>query len=382
MPRCNKNELSLTIYSNHREPGSSIGAASYIIDNGPLYINSMAVKSATLYNTAFNIEKKDQLIEWTAKSILDNFYIFSHNITPGFYTSQQLANYLQIAMLDEMEGKLTDNTLSVTYSSDSNQMSFDFDNLHDYSSNIWIITVQNLVLQFNIQHGVPLYQLTTLPVSGTFTGFQLATLLEERVNRAMVSFPLDPAGGLTIIFDEVTRKFTFQPILTNPLYEYSVQPSFLGSILGLQGQASPFLLNDPWTAPGVSVGVDLNILQRSPIDRILNFENGGIIGQTNWTSGSVNLGGPMYLRFSSTKLSDKNHRMITNKQDTAFWSMPLTSSYRQLLHYREPELTWIVFDGGIEVSEIDIRLTDEDNHPVELANDYILELIIRQAYDF
>jgi hypothetical protein len=71
-----------------------------------------------------------------------------------------------------------------------------------------------------------------------------------------------------------------------------------------------------------------------------------------------------------------------NHQDTAFWSMPLTSSYRQLQHYREPQLQWISFDGGVELSEIDIKLTDENGHNLELSNDYILEILIRQTNNF
>jgi hypothetical protein len=378
MPHCKNNELSLTIYSAHRQPFSTISNAKYILDNGPLYVKAMAVRSATLYNTTHNINIDKSIITWSAESLADGDGVFSFNIPVGFYTGDELALVLQNGMISEMTPFLSNNTLVVTFDDVSNNMSFVFDNLHDYSSNEWLIKVHNLYLEVEVNMPSGNTVIKSTPVSGTYRGSDLAQLLQNSYNTRMHNRGL-PAADLGITFDDTNKRFSF--VALDNIYQYSIRYASVGNIMGLNNQNTHFINQTPWTVPNQSIGQIQNLLITSRIEHILSFKNGSV-NANRWVSGSVNLGGPMACRFVSTKLSDRNHRTIVNHQDTAFWSMPLTSSYRQLQHYREPQLQWISFDGGVELSEIDIKLTDENGHDLELSNDYILEILIRQTNNF
>jgi hypothetical protein len=378
MPHCKNNELSLTIYSAHRQPFSTISNAKYILDNGPLFVKAMAVRSATLYNTTYNINGNKSLINWSAESIADGNGVFSYNIPVGFYTGDQLATVLQNGMIVEMTPYLSNNTLVVTFDDISNDMSFVFDNAHDYSSNEWLIKAHNLYLEVEVNMPSGNSVIKSTPISGTYRGVDLAQLIQDSYNTRMHLLGI-PSGNLGITFNDITKKFTF--VALDNIYQYSIRYASAGNVLGLDNQTTHFINQTPWTAPSQSVGQESNLLMTSPIEHIMSFKHGAVTAN-QWVSGSVNLGGPMAVRFVSTKLSDRNHRTIVNHQDTAFWSMPLTSSYRQLQHYREPQLQWISFDGGIELSELDIRLTDENGHDLEISNDYILEILIRQTNNF
>ena len=62
--------------------------------------------------------------------------------------------------------------------------------------------------------------------------------------------------------------------------------------------------------------------------------------------------------------------------------MPITSSYTQLQYYEPNERTWINFNGGIELTDFEIDLFNEFDEPVELSQNYVLELLIAQTQVF
>jgi hypothetical protein len=144
---------------------------------------------------------------------------------------------------------------------------------------------------------------------------------------------------------------------------------------GMQVQASSYV--SPVAFPFTSADQTINA-----IEPVLNFSVDGIVNANSWISGPVNLSGDLYLHFRSRILANRGHRSVENSRDTTFFSMPITSSYTQLQYYEPNERTWINFNGGIELTDYEIDLYNEFDEPVELSQNYVLELLIQQTEVF
>jgi hypothetical protein len=122
----------------------------------------------------------------------------------------------------------------------------------------------------------------------------------------------------------------------------------------------------------------------NPIEPVLNFlvDDGSIVNPNYWQTGAINLSGDLYLNFRSRILANKNHRTIDNARDTTFFSLPITTSFKQLQSYEPQQRVWIDFDGGIELTDFEIDLYNEYDEPVNLTQNYVIELLIKQTNVF
>jgi hypothetical protein len=132
--RNNKNMcLQLTIFSGDREPHSSIGKAKYIINNGPIFVDKISVKSLTIFNTEPNISENRNTMVFFQSGPSDALDRIEVQIPIGDYTAQDLAAALETAMNVAM----TQSTASVilTYDPLTRKMYFAFDNTYSYILN-------------------------------------------------------------------------------------------------------------------------------------------------------------------------------------------------------------------------------------------------------
>jgi hypothetical protein len=173
---------------------------------------------------------------------------------------------------------------------------------------------------------------------------------------------------------------TFESLVPGSAFQISVGAQTGALFLGMDNPGMPAsaasytsLVPFPFT----SVGETINA-----IEPVLNFSVDGIVNVNDWTSGPANLGGDLYLHFRSRILANRGHRSVENSRDTTFFSMPITSSYTQLQYYEPNERVWIDFRGGIELTDFEIDLYNEFDEPVELSQNYVLELLIQQTEVF
>ena len=140
--------------------------------------------------------------------------------------------------------------------------------------------------------------------------------------------------------------------------------------------ASAFTSSVPF--PFTGLGEPLS----NPMEQVLNFAIGGVVQPHSWISGQLNLSGPLYMHFRSRILANRNHRTVENGRDGTFFSMPKTGAYTQLQYYEPAERVWIEFKGGIELTDFEVDLYDENANKIEPTQDYVLELLVKQTEVF
>ena len=376
---CTRDELTLSIFSADREPQTSISDARYTIDNGPLYIKSLAVASCTLYNTPTNIRAPHNVINWSAESPSDGAGEFTYTVPPAQYTMAELAAELEAGMLAVMASTLTNNTLAVTHDEMTNRITFTWDTNHDYSSNReYVVVSEGDQFHWTLAAVPEVY--TSFP-AGLYEINAFATLIQGSMTPHVEA--TYPGRTLPVSYDFATKKITIQNDLTGSNINFSVfGDTALMVRLGLPPSYDSGNLNGIEFPNPVQLAEPLNLPETSGINTVLNFTSAGSIGEHLWLSGSVNLAGAMLVQFRSRVLNDQNHRTVDNFQDTAFWSMPLTAGWRQLQHYQVSDPVWVTYEGGLELNQLDIAVTDEHGDPLPLANDYVLKLRLKSSQPF
>jgi hypothetical protein len=128
------NCLELTIYSAHRESGTSIGKAMYRLKNSTtIFANKIAVKSCTMYNTVPNININRSTLTFLQTGGLgnDSLGLVQCTIEPGHYTGGNLAVVLQ----ESMNNVLTQPSaaVSVTFNPVTHKLHFTFDEIYVYN---------------------------------------------------------------------------------------------------------------------------------------------------------------------------------------------------------------------------------------------------------
>jgi hypothetical protein len=124
------NCLELTIFSGHRELHSSIGRAKYILNNGPIFVGKIAVKSCTMFNTEPNVSENRNTMIFFQSGPADSLGRIEVQIPTGDYNGQDLASALETAMNNAMTQSSA--SVIITYDALMRKMQFTFDTTYSY----------------------------------------------------------------------------------------------------------------------------------------------------------------------------------------------------------------------------------------------------------
>jgi hypothetical protein len=376
------NCLELTIFSGNRQPSSSIGKALYRIQNGPIFVSKIAVKSCTLYNTQPNVGLTANTMVFSQSGPADSIGRIEVSIPQGDYKGSELATALQTSMNNALTQE--DANVAISYDAITRKFQFTFDDLYtyDYSPTDTRYFISSPGFQFiwqykpNSSTDSPI--ILTKLVAGNFRLDEWLEYVGQQMTADASVYDADAsirlfteASNLNVIFETQKPGSTMSIPGTNQ----TPQNRFIGmDSVGFTRLASyKSLVSFPFTDQRS---------QPNPIESVLNFAIGGIVQSNSWKSGGSNLSGDLYLHFRSRILANRNHRTVENSRDSTFFSLPITASFTQLQSYEPNERVWINYHGNIELTGFDIELYNEFDQRVEPTSNYVLELLIQQSQVF
>jgi hypothetical protein len=371
-----KSCLQLTVFSGHRIAGSSIGRARYRLGNGtPIFVDSMSVKSCSMYNSLPNVTAERANFTFLQYGTATAKGQMTVTIPSGSYTGDQLA----VALSASMNAVLTqaDANVVITYDALSRKVLFTFDNVHSYyyastfeQYFVHIPEDQHIVWQFHTESG--LVNLLSTFQKGSY-------LLDEWLLYCGQVLSADSNSFITVTNNAQFGQHAVTVTCLTPETALLLPGSNLtqSTFLGMDPQGMS-LLSDSYTS---SVPFPFSSQQniRNGMSPILNFETGGFINEHAWSSGSISLAGDLYVHFKSNILGNDQHRSCVTSRDGTFFSMPVTASYTQLQSYEPHQRVSINYPGGIELSGFTIDLYNEWDERIEPTSDYVLELLISQT---
>ncbi len=377
--------LELTIFSGQRQSDSSIGQARYRIDNGPIFAGKLAVKSCTLYNTLPNVNVNRATMTFLQYGGPgDSLGLVQAAITPGAYSGSDLALALQTSMNTAL-APTAGASVTVVYNALTRKLEFTFDNTYSY---YYAPTYQQYYINspgftvawayYPSTGGAGVLQSNF--VSGTYRVDEWLEYCSQVLTASAQAEEATAVMRLTNNYYLGNLNVTFESLVPGSEFLIGSSANFPAIYIGMddpgmQVRASSYVSPVPF--PYTNVGQTTNA-----IEPVLNFAVDGVVNTNAWQSGPVNLSGDLYLHFRSRILANRGHRSVENSRDTTFFSMPITSSYTQLQYYEPNERVWIDFRGGLEITDFEIDLFNEFDEPVELSQNYVLELLIQQTEVF
>ena len=387
--------LELTVYSGQRQAHTSIGRAKYRVVNGPIFAGKMAVKSCTMYNTTPPVgSDRNTLRIRQYGGPGDAAGIVEVSVDPGQYSGEELAQQIQDLLVFTLTQNTPDAECITLYNPITRRIAFAFDQIYSYEyaetyAQYEMRSPGGLLYipwQYIDSAGVQHVANTQLAASGTFLVDDWLHYVSETFTAAAQIFetPIGQTADIVFSINPLTLQVSILTTLPGALFQIVGTDSIPQmSLLGIDGQGMTGAISNSFTSsiPYPYSGVGQPIA--NPMEKVLNFSvDGDAVSPRSWRSGQLNLSGPLYMHFRSRILANRNHRTADDSRDTTFFSMPKTSAYTQLQYYEPNERVWIEFKGGIELTDFEVDLYDENDNRIEPTQDYVLELLIQQTEVF